>query len=181
MKYIGLDGKEYSSIDEVTKANREVKAHPLYVKEMNRRRVTNVPGEITRDQWAIIIGKRPVDPVVIEKAVDKATKDPQFVKDLEDLIEGSPVKRAYKFSIPDTYKSVMKSAAKKGIPFDLDVLQVESLMEKKCYFCGYESEKIVTLGKRFDYKDSKAVCGTCKKVYDLLGDETHEYLDRFMK
>ena len=145
---------------------------------------------------------------VLRKSVDEAVKDPQFVKDMDDLMEGRTVKksivnpvksdsesteemnemveskagkRPYKFSIPDTYKSVMKSAAKKGIPFDLNILQVESLMEKRCHFCSHESEKIITLGDRFDYKDSKAVCGMCKQAHDLFGPELTPWLDRFVK
>lgn len=185
MKYIGLDGKEYSSIDEVTKANREVKAHPLYVKEMNRRRVANIPGEITRQQWAMIIGERLADLVPMEKAlrksVEEAVKDPQFVKDMEDLIEGKAVKKTYKFQISGLHRSLLKSANRRGIPFDLNGEQIDSLLEKKCYYCGKKSETVITLGDRFEYKECQGVCGTCGEVHDLLGPGMTPWLDSIIE
>ncbi len=51
MKYIGLDDQEYSTLEELTAANKKVKEHPLYVKEMRRRSIANIPGSITREEW----------------------------------------------------------------------------------------------------------------------------------
>lgn len=160
MKYIGLDGKEYSSIDEVTKANREVKAHPLYVKEMNRRRVANIPGEITREQWVRILGSTEVKKVNSE------------------INEVKPeVKKTYKFQISGLHRSLLKSANRRGIPFDLNGEQIDSLLEKKCYYCGKQSETVITLGDRFEYKECQGVCGTCGEVHDLLGAGMTPWLD----
>lgn len=164
--YIGLDGKSYSSIDEVMKVNKEIRTHPLYIKEMNRRRVANIPGEITRDQWAVLIGGGPVDPVVVEK---------------EETVVLRKAPKKYQFQISDMHRSLLKSANRKGLKFELTQDQIDSLLEKKCYFCGHKSETIIIVGDRFDYESSRGVCGTCKKVHDLLGDEMHEYLDRFMQ
>lgn len=164
MKYIGLDGKEYSSIDEVTKANREVKAHPLYVKEMNRRRVANIPGEITREQWVRILGST---------EVKKVNSEVNEVK--------PEVKKTYKFQISGLHRSLLKSANRRGIPFDLNGEQIDSLLEKKCYYCGKKSETVITLGDRFEYKECQGVCGTCGEVHDLLGAGMTPWLDSIIE
>lgn len=165
MKYIGLDGKEYSSIDEVTKANREVKAHPLYVKEMNRRRVANIPGEITREQWVRILGSTEVKKVNSE------------VNEVKPEVK----KNGYKFQISGLHRSLLKSANRRGIPFDLNGEQIDSLLEKKCYYCGKKSETVITLGDRFEYKECQGVCGTCGEVHDLLGAGMTPWLDSIIE
>jgi hypothetical protein len=189
MKYIGLDGKEYSSIDEVTRANREVRAHPLYVREMRRRAVINRPGEITREEWRKIltdageISKETEELMekALRKSVDEAVKDPRFVKDAKDLVEGKVVKKTYNFQISGLHRSILKSANRRGIPFELNGEQIESLMEKKCHFCGSKSETVITLGEKYEYKDSKGVCVTCGEVHDLLGARMTPWLDSIIE
>lgn len=145
----------------------------------------NIPGEITREQWAMIIGKRPVDPTIMEKelrkSVDEAVKDPRFVKDMEYLMEGKAVKKTYKFQISGLHRSLLKSANRRGIPFDLNGEQIDSILEKKCYYCGKKSETIITLGERFEYKCCQGVCGTCGEVYDLLGAGMAPWLDSIIE
>lgn len=211
--YIGIDGKSYDSIDELAKANRETKAHPLYVKEMKRRGMMNIAGEISRDEWQRILkdsgeevkiqqqpsyvdrfesekaSVRTVTPEeikegmkkVLRKSVDEAGKDPQFVKDMDDLMEGKAVKRSYKFQISEDHAKLSRKANSRGIPFELNGEQIESLMEKKCYFCGGKSDTVITFGEKFDYKESKGVCGTCGEVHDLLGARMTPWLDSIIE
>jgi hypothetical protein len=207
--YIGINGIKYSSIEELTKANREVKNNPIYIKEMRRRALVNIPGEITREDWQKLLkiyGENKeleeanvkttrVEPVNYmdqfekeskkeEKPVEK--KEPE--KNAEPKAEAKPVKeeevvekKKYASYMSDERRKLLKRANAKKMEFDLTEEQVSSLLEKKCHFCSTKSETLITVGDKFDYPNARPVCGTCKRVHDVLGDEMQEYVDRLIQ
>jgi len=180
---IAIDGTECTSISELAERNKMIKESPLYVKEMRRRAVCNIPGDITRDQWRELIKSvLPKD----EEEVKKRIKERDSVKKIETQNPMTPEEafekeKKYTFNISPLHKNLLKSANRKGLPFELTGEQIESLLEKKCHFCGIESVTLITLGKKFDYASSKGVCQECKSVHDLLGEGMGDYLDRFVK
>jgi 2-oxoglutarate dehydrogenase complex dehydrogenase (E1) component-like enzyme len=186
--YIGLDGNEYATIAALTEANRKVKEHPLYLKEMKRRAIANIPGSITREEWHAIKKIEEQKQEKFEEVLDKWEKEKS---DREEVIvnpkstaekKSTDVdKKKYSFNISQKHKSLVRSANARGMEFDLSSDQIDSLLEKKCYFCRTDSETLITVDKRFDYTSARPVCGTCKKVYDVLGDEMQEYIDRLVQ
>jgi hypothetical protein len=192
MKYIGLDDHEYATIAELTEANRKVKEHPLYLKEMRRRSVANIPGSITREEWKKLWTSTYLEP--FKKVPDEVQEKPEkigsgilHIKEMEkksanaDVKEVVSVKKKYASNMSDERRRLLKRANAKKMEFDLTEEQVSSLLEKKCYFCRVKSETLITVGSKFDYPSSRAVCGTCKRVHDLLGDEMQEYIDRLIQ
>lgn len=179
---IAIDGTECTSISELAERNKMIKESPLYVKEMRRRAVCNIPGEITRDQWQDLVK---VALPKNEEEVKKRVKERDSVKKVEVQIptpeEAFEKEKKYTFNISPLHKNLLKSANRKGLAFELTGDQIESLLEKKCHFCGIESVTLITTGKKFDYASSKGVCGECKSVHDLLGEGMSDYLDRFVK
>jgi hypothetical protein len=185
MKYIGLDGYEYATVAELAEANRKVKEHPLYIKEMKRRAVANIPGAITREEWEKLRTSTYLEP--FKKGPDEVQEKPEkigsgilHIKEMEKK-SAKADKKKYSFSISQVHKSILKSANRNGIPFELTGEQIDSLLEKKCHFCSVKSETLITVGNRFDYASSRPVCGACKKVHDVLGDEMQEYIDRLIQ
>jgi hypothetical protein len=200
--YIGIDGKSYSSIDELSKANREVKNNPIYLKEMRRRAVANIPGDISREDWQKLLklhGEHQelqasnVKQTVVEPVnyVDKFEKEKPVEKKEEkevkkevkpEVVEETPEeKKKYSFNISERHKSLVRSANAKGIPFELSGEQIDSILERRCHFCSTKSETLITVGEKFDYPNARPVCGTCKRVHDVLGDEMQEYVDRLIQ
>jgi uncharacterized protein (UPF0218 family) len=199
MKYIGLDGHEYATVADLTDANKKVKEHPLYLKEMRRRAVANIPGAITREEWQKLWTSTYLEPLkkepglhvnyeTQEKKIEKARKKSKFETQVEEALKKSEEKksakadkRKYSMLLPEEYRRLLKRANAKKMEFDLTEEQVSSLLEKKCHFCGVDSETIITVGNKFDYPNARPVCGTCKRVHDVLGDEMQEYVDRLIQ
>jgi uncharacterized protein YacL (UPF0231 family) len=203
MKYIGLDGHEYATVADLTDANKKVKEHPLYLKEMRRRAVANIPGAITREEWqklwtstylesfkkhdAVLPENKGIHKVA-EEFSEKVRKKSKFETQVEEALKKSEEKksakadkRKYSMLLPEEYRRLLKRANAKKMEFDLTEEQVSSLLEKKCHFCGVDSETIITVGNKFDYPNARPVCGTCKRVHDVLGDEMQEYVDRLIQ
>jgi hypothetical protein len=206
MKYIGLDGHEYATVADLTEANKKVKEHPLYLKEMRRRAVANIPGAITREEWQKLWTSTYLEPFkkepglhvnyeAQEKKIEKVRKKSKFETQVEealkkseekksakaDVKEVAPDKKKYSFTISHVHKSILKRANRAGIPFELNADQIDSLLEKKCHFCSTKSETLITVGEKFDYPNARPVCGACKRVHDVLGDEMQEYVDRLIQ
>lgn len=208
--YIGIDGKSYSSIEELAKANREVKSNPIYVREMRRRSLVNIPGEITREDWQKLlrlhgeqkelqeanVKQTVVEPVNYvsqfekEKKVEEKIKEkPEAKEPSKDKAEKKPVeegecpteKKKYASYMSEERRKLLKRANAKKMEFDLTEEQITSLLEKKCHFCSAKSETLITVGNKFDYPNARPVCGTCKRVHDVLGDEMQEYIDRLVE
>jgi hypothetical protein len=153
-----------------------------------------VAGAITREEWEKLWTstyleqkKEPGLHVNYEaqKKPEKIGSGILYIKEMEkksakaDVDKQALSKKKYSFSISPVHKSILKSANRNGILFELTGEQIESLLEKKCHFCSTKSETLITVGEKFDYPNARPVCGTCKRVHDVLGDEMQGYVDRF--